>query len=89
VLRITVGIDGMIRIWVEDNGIGIAPEHQDNGLFQQLHNQETIQRSVGLALVARGGRMGSKAGVELKAGEGSRFWVDHRAEAKPDRRCVC
>jgi PAS domain S-box-containing protein len=71
---------GTVRIWVEDNGIGIAPEHCDRifRLFERLHSPETYPGTgIGLALVRKGAeRMGGAAGVESKPGEGSRFWVD-------------
>lgn len=69
-----------IRLWVEDNGIGIAPEHHEKifGLFQRLHdNQIYPGTGIGLALVRKGAeRMGGRVGVLSEAGQGSRFWVD-------------
>ncbi len=72
--------DGVVRLWVEDNGIGIAPEHHERifGLFQRLHDAKTYPGTgIGLALVRKGAeRMGGRAGVESEPGQGSRFWVD-------------
>jgi signal transduction histidine kinase len=69
-----------IRLWVQDNGIGIPPEHHDKifGLFQRLHDNQTYPGTgIGLALVRKGAeRMGGKAGVESEVGQGSRFWVE-------------
>jgi len=78
---------GRIRLWVEDNGIGIAPEHQDRifGVFQQLHSPaEHSGTGIGLAIVKRAvERMGGSVGVESGAGKGSRFWIELPAP-KPD-----
>jgi PAS domain S-box-containing protein len=69
-----------VRLWVEDNGIGIAPQHHEKifGLFQRLHDNNTYPGTgVGLALVRKGAeRLGGCAGVESELGQGSRFWVD-------------
>ena len=69
-----------VRIWVEDNGIGIAPEHQNRifNVFERLHGQETYPGTgVGLAIVKAGiERMGGTFGVESVLGEGSRFWIE-------------
>ncbi len=75
-----------VRLWISDNGIGIAPEHQDRifGVFQRLHGMgDYAGTGVGLAIVRRGvERMGGTAGVESEPGKGSRFWVELReAEA--------
>ena len=71
---------GCIRLWIQDNGIGIPIEHQDKifGLFQRLHDNQTYPGTgIGLALVRKGAeRMGGRAGVESDVGQGSRFWVD-------------
>jgi signal transduction histidine kinase len=75
---------GYIRLWIQDNGIGIAPEHHEKifGLFQRLHDNQTYPGTgIGLALVRKGAeRMGGRVGVESEAGKGSRFWVDLPAE---------
>ena len=72
-----------VRVWVEDNGIGIAPEHQSRifGLFERLHSSSAYSGTgVGLAIVRKGvERMGGHVGVESKVGKGSRFWVELRA----------
>lgn len=76
----TESIDGMVRIWVDDNGIGIAPEHQGKifDLFVRLHSHSSYTGTgVGLAIVQKGAeRMGGRAGVLSQVGKGSRFWVE-------------
>jgi signal transduction histidine kinase len=74
-----------IRLWVEDGGIGIAPENHRRifEVFQRLHGEEKYPGSgVGLALVRKGvERMGGQTGVESTPGAGSRFWIElKRAE---------
>lgn len=68
-----------LRLWVEDNGIGIAPEHHERifGVFERLHGHEVPGMGIGLAMVRRwvGGMQGS-VGVESNSGEGARFWID-------------
>jgi signal transduction histidine kinase len=71
-----------IRLWVEDNGIGIASEHQKRifGVFERLHGIESYPGTgIGLAIVQKGvERMGGKVGVESQLGQGSRFWIELR-----------
>jgi PAS domain S-box-containing protein len=71
--------NGWATLWVQDNGIGIAPEHQNRifRVFERLHAAEQYPGTgLGLAIVRKGAeRMGGQAGVESKAGEGSRFWI--------------
>ncbi|MEG3934749.1 MULTISPECIES: CHASE3 domain-containing protein [unclassified Microcoleus] len=73
---------GFIRLWVEDNGIGIAPEHQKRifGVFERLHGIESYPGTgIGLAIVKKGvDRMGGQVGVESQLGQGSRFWIQLR-----------
>ncbi|HET7226075.1 MAG TPA: PAS domain S-box protein [Candidatus Eisenbacteria bacterium] len=69
-----------VRLWVDDNGIGIAPEHQERifGIFEQLHGHSRYPGTgVGLALVKSAiDRMQGVLGVESKVGQGSRFWFE-------------
>ncbi|MBA4147525.1 MAG: PAS domain-containing protein [Verrucomicrobia bacterium] len=70
----------LVRLWVEDNGIGIPSHYQENifGMFKRLHTPEEYPGTgVGLAIVRRAAeRMRGTAGVESEAGHGSKFWVD-------------
>jgi len=80
---------GIIRLWVEDNGIGIAPEHQKRifRVFERLHGIESYPGTgIGLAIVKKGvDRMGGQVGVESQLGQGSRFWIQLRKhEANAD-----
>jgi PAS domain S-box-containing protein len=69
-----------VRLWVEDNGIGIDPAHRDRifRVFDRLHAQEAYPGTgIGLAIVRRGAeRMGGACGVEPADGGGSRFWLE-------------
>jgi PAS domain S-box-containing protein len=71
---------GRVRLWVEDNGIGIAPEHRERifRAFERLHGVEQYPGTgIGLAIVQKGAaRLGGQAGVESEPGVGSRFWVE-------------
>lgn len=72
---------GFVRVWVEDNGIGIAPDYQKQifGLFTRLHGEKYQGTGIGLAIVQKGvERLDGKAGVESDAGQGSRFWFELR-----------
>jgi PAS domain S-box-containing protein len=68
------------RIWVEDNGIGIAVEHQDRifRVFERLNLPERYPGTgIGLAIVRRAvERMRGHVGVVSEPGKGSRFWIE-------------
>jgi PAS domain S-box-containing protein len=74
---------GWIRISVKDNGIGIAPEHQERifQVFERLHGIEAYPGTgIGLAIVKRGiERMGGSYGLHSELGKGSTFWIELRA----------
>ncbi len=72
---------GLCRVWVEDNGIGIAREYQQEvfGLFNRLHGEAYPGTGIGLTIVQKGiERMGGHVGLESTPGAGSRFWFELR-----------
>jgi PAS domain S-box-containing protein len=72
--------DRGVRLDVEDNGIGIASEHQERIFFpfERLHTADQYPGTgVGLAIVKKAAeRMGGSVGVESALGRGSRFWLE-------------
>jgi signal transduction histidine kinase len=69
-----------VRIWVEDNGIGIDPAHHHRifQMFGRVHHNNTYEGTgMGLTIVKKAvERMGGTLGLESTLGEGSRFWID-------------
>ncbi len=68
-----------VLTWVEDNGIGIASDHQEQIFrpFVRLHGDKYPGTGIGLAIVQKGvERMGGRVGVESTLGQGSRFWFE-------------
>jgi PAS domain S-box-containing protein len=69
-----------VRLCIEDQGIGIAPEHHKRIFqpFERLHGIESYQGTgIGLAIVRKGiERMRGHLGVESAVGQGARFWFD-------------
>jgi len=79
VLRAEEKPGGIVRIWVEDNGIGIAAEYHERifQVFQRLHTTEYSGTGIGLAIVQKGvERLGGRVGLFSSPGRGSRFWID-------------
>jgi len=72
--------DGHLRLWIQDNGIGIKPEHQGRlfGLFQRVHPDQKYEGTgIGLAVVRKSvERMGGRVGVESDGKPGSKFWIE-------------
>jgi signal transduction histidine kinase len=69
-----------VRVWIEDNGIGISPEYHERifRMFERLHGVGAYPGTgIGLAIVRKGvERMGGRTGVESVPGVGSRFWLE-------------
>ena len=69
----------MVQVEVEDNGIGIEEEHQEEvfGMFRRLHHPYDEDEGTGMGLtfcqkIVR--RHGGEMGVKSSLGEGSIFW---------------
>jgi PAS domain S-box-containing protein len=79
--------NGDIRLWVEDNGIGIKPEYQHRlfSMFERVHPEKNYEGTgIGLAIVRKAAeRMGGKAGLESDGVSGCRFWIQLPAAQKP------
>ncbi|AIE85891.1 PAS domain S-box protein [Fimbriimonas ginsengisoli] len=72
-----------IRLWIEDNGIGIDPQyhHRLFTMFERIHAKLPYEGTgIGLAIVRKAAeRMGGAVGLESDGHSGSRFWVDLQA----------
>ena len=69
-----------VRLWFEDNGIGIPEDARDRifGMFQRL-DKSYEGTGVGLTVVRKAvEKMGGRVGVESTPGAGSRFWLELR-----------
>jgi signal transduction histidine kinase len=76
----TEPFNGMVRLWFEDNGIGIAPAYWERifKMFEKAPGDKHYEGTgMGLAIVRKAvERMGGRVGVESAIGEGSRFWIE-------------
>ncbi|HEX5220064.1 MAG TPA: PAS domain S-box protein [Verrucomicrobiae bacterium] len=69
----------LARLWIEDNGIGIAPDQRERAfrVFERLHGARYVGTGIGLSIVRKGiERMGGLVGLESMPGKGSRFWIE-------------
>jgi len=71
---------GLVRLWVQDNGIGVRPADQPRlfGMFERIHREKRYAGTgIGLAIVRRAmDRMGGSAGMESDGVHGSKFWIE-------------
>ena len=76
-----------IRLFVQDNGIGIKPERQARlfRMFERVHPDLPYEGTgVGLAIVRKAAtRMGGDVGVHSDGSHGSTFWVQLPAAKEP------
>lgn len=80
--------DENVRLWIEDNGIGIDPKDQKRifKMFERVSSNRAFGGTgIGLAIVRKAmERMGGSVGVESKLGKGSKFWIHLPKASKPD-----
>jgi signal transduction histidine kinase len=76
----TEPFDGKVRLWFEDNGIGIAPAYWERifKIFEKAPGEKEYDGTgIGLAIVRKAvERMGGRVGVKSDVGEGSKFWIE-------------
>ncbi len=76
----TEATNGRLRLWVQDNGIGILPKDQGRifDVFSRVHNDAAYEGTgLGLSMVKKAvEKMGGQVGVDSELGQGSRFWIE-------------
>lgn len=81
-----------IRIFVSDNGIGIAPANHKRifDVFVRLHGMDRYPGTgIGLATVRRGiERLGGSCGVDSVLGQGSTFWLEFPVVVQGRQECA-
>ena len=72
--------DGKVRLFIQDNGVGISREHWSRIFdpFERLPVSETYEGTgIGLAIVKKAvERLGGSISVESEPGKGSRFQLE-------------
>ena len=71
---------GRVRLWIEDNGIGIPADAHERIflMFQRIHPTGQFEGTgIGLTIVRKAAqRMGGEVGVVSELGKGSKFWIE-------------
>ena len=74
--------DSVVRVWIKDNGIGIAPENHARifRLFERIHPASEFEGTgIGLTIVRKAiERMGAQVGFESELGQGTQFWMQFK-----------
>ena len=69
-----------VRVWIEDNGIGIDPRQQSRlfRVFERVPTRHPYDGTgIGLAIVRKAvEKMSGTCGVESNGVDGSRFWIE-------------
>jgi signal transduction histidine kinase len=70
----------LVRIWIEDNGVGIDPGQHERifKMFERLNPKAGYEGTgIGLAIVRKAvEKMGGNVGVESDGKSGSKFWIE-------------
>jgi two-component system CheB/CheR fusion protein len=73
-------LDSRVRVWIEDNGIGIARDDHERifNMFERVDSAGHYEGTgIGLAIVRKAiERMGGQVGLESDPPHGSRFWLE-------------
>jgi PAS domain S-box-containing protein len=82
-VRVWTEIEGpTVRVWIEDNGIGIDPSHHGDifQIFGRVYSDKKYEGTgIGLAIVKKAAeRLGGSVGVMSELTKGSRFWLTLR-----------
>lgn len=79
--------NGLVRLWICDNGIGIEAQYQPRlfHVFERLHGRQQYEGTgIGLAIVRKAiDKMGGSCGVESDGQNGSCFWIELPEAAQP------
>ena len=70
-------LNGFVRFWVQDNGMGLSSDEKAQLFtqFTRLHQVRTEGHGLGLSIVQRIVlKLGGEVGLESIVGEGSTFW---------------
>ena len=68
-----------VRLWLQDNGIGIETQYHERifRVFERLEGTKYAGTGIGLSIVRKGvQRMNGQVGIESEVGKGTRFWID-------------
>jgi signal transduction histidine kinase len=81
VIRVRTEVNGkLVRIWIEDNGVGIDPAQHERifKMFERLNPKAGYDGTgIGLAIVRKAvEKMGGNVGLKSDGKSGSQFWIE-------------
>jgi PAS domain S-box-containing protein len=68
-----------VRLWIEDNGIGIDPENHSRifKMFEQVESKKYTGNGIGLAIAKKAvENMHGSIGLESSLGNGTKMWIE-------------